>query len=225
MRGAATVCDAAPQQERPLLPRGVGPRMALGTWNRHTLGYGEAALVVGAAFGSGAVAVPEVARWPPTAAALAFCALTLANVLLAGAYGAVASRDGARRLDDGAADLCHRLRRTAAARSQCRRHRQRDRGHRPAARGMAGSSRHRRTAWCAPRHRCSRCKPRRSHTSRWAGPSGRSSGRGRASRLRSPSGRTAWCSVPCSKSRYRCSRDGRSPAPGPASSSPVVRAI
>ena len=48
-----------------------------------TSSYGEAALVVCAAIGCGAFAVPEFAGWPPTGAALAFCALTLANVLLA----------------------------------------------------------------------------------------------------------------------------------------------
>jgi diguanylate cyclase (GGDEF)-like protein/PAS domain S-box-containing protein len=57
--------------------------MALGTKTAHTLGYGEAALVLAAAVGSGAFAIPDVAGWPPTAAALAFCALTLTNVLIA----------------------------------------------------------------------------------------------------------------------------------------------
>jgi diguanylate cyclase (GGDEF)-like protein/PAS domain S-box-containing protein len=47
------------------------------------LGYGEAALIVCAAVGGGFVAVPELAGWPPTPAALAFCALTLGNVVLA----------------------------------------------------------------------------------------------------------------------------------------------
>jgi diguanylate cyclase (GGDEF)-like protein/PAS domain S-box-containing protein len=57
--------------------------MPLGTRNLRTLGYGEAALVVCAAVGTGAFAVPELAGWPPTPAAIAFCALTLTNVLLA----------------------------------------------------------------------------------------------------------------------------------------------
>ena len=48
--------------------------MPMGTRNARTLGYGEAALVVCAAIGSGAFAVPELAGWPPTPAAIAFCA-------------------------------------------------------------------------------------------------------------------------------------------------------
>ena len=48
-----------------------------------TSGYGEAALVVCAAVGCGVFAVPEFAGWPPTLAALAFCTLTLTNVVLA----------------------------------------------------------------------------------------------------------------------------------------------
>jgi len=55
----------------------------MGTRNARTLGYGEAALVVCAAIGSGAFAVPELAGWPPTPAAIAFGCLTLTSVLLA----------------------------------------------------------------------------------------------------------------------------------------------
>jgi len=57
--------------------------MAVGTRHTRTLGYGEMALVVCAALGTGAFAMPELAGWPPTPAAIAFCALTLTNVLLA----------------------------------------------------------------------------------------------------------------------------------------------
>ena len=57
--------------------------MAVGTTHTRTLGYGETALVVGAALGTGAFAMPELVGWPPTPAAIAFCALTLTNVLLA----------------------------------------------------------------------------------------------------------------------------------------------
>src|SRR6185436_16165059 len=56
--------------------------MTLGPRTR-TSGYGEAALVVCAAVGCGAFAVPEFLGWPPPPGALAFCALTLTNVLLA----------------------------------------------------------------------------------------------------------------------------------------------
>jgi len=56
--------------------------MTLGPRTR-TSGYGEAALVVCAAVGCGAFVVPEYLGWPPTPGALAFCALTLTNVLLA----------------------------------------------------------------------------------------------------------------------------------------------
>jgi diguanylate cyclase (GGDEF)-like protein/PAS domain S-box-containing protein len=46
-------------------------------------GRGEGALVMCAALGSGVLAVPELAGWPPPPAALAFAALVLTNVLLA----------------------------------------------------------------------------------------------------------------------------------------------
>jgi diguanylate cyclase (GGDEF)-like protein/PAS domain S-box-containing protein len=58
--------------------------MSLGPRPTRTFGYGEAALVVSAAIGSGAFAVPELAGWPPPNAAIAFGALTVINVLLAG---------------------------------------------------------------------------------------------------------------------------------------------
>ena len=57
--------------------------MPVGTRNSRTLGYGEGALVICAAVGSGYFAVPELAGWPPPPLAIAFCALALANVLLA----------------------------------------------------------------------------------------------------------------------------------------------
>jgi len=57
--------------------------MSLGPRTSRTLRYGEAALVVCAAVGSGAFAVPEVAGWPLPPAAIAFCALTFISVLLA----------------------------------------------------------------------------------------------------------------------------------------------
>src|SRR5690348_7912584 len=64
--------------------RGVrDPRMAIGTGKTRSFGYVEAALIVCAGAGCGLLAVPELAGWPPTPAAIAFCALTLANVLLA----------------------------------------------------------------------------------------------------------------------------------------------
>jgi diguanylate cyclase (GGDEF)-like protein/PAS domain S-box-containing protein len=55
----------------------------VGTRTLRSLGYGEAALVVCAAVGSGLFAVPGLASWPPAPAAIAFAALALANVLLA----------------------------------------------------------------------------------------------------------------------------------------------
>ena len=57
--------------------------MAVGPRHPRTLGFGEAALVVCAAVGGGAFVVPDFLGWPPTPAAIAFCALTLTNVLLA----------------------------------------------------------------------------------------------------------------------------------------------
>jgi diguanylate cyclase (GGDEF)-like protein/PAS domain S-box-containing protein len=57
--------------------------MALGPRIARTLGFGEAALVVCAAIGSGLFAVPDLTGWPPTPAGIAFCAFTLTNVLFA----------------------------------------------------------------------------------------------------------------------------------------------
>src|SRR5688572_15304304 len=57
--------------------------MAMGIRTPRRLGYGEAALVVCAAVGSGVFAVPGLAIWPPAPAVIAFAAFALSNVLLA----------------------------------------------------------------------------------------------------------------------------------------------
>jgi diguanylate cyclase (GGDEF)-like protein/PAS domain S-box-containing protein len=73
--------------------------MEKGTRSRRTLAYDEAALVVCAALGSGALAVPELAAWPPTPAALAFCALTLVNVAVAALTKSALSAPSSRHDD------------------------------------------------------------------------------------------------------------------------------
>jgi diguanylate cyclase (GGDEF)-like protein/PAS domain S-box-containing protein len=57
--------------------------MPLGTYTNRVFGRGESALVVCAALGSGMLADPGLAGWPPSPAALAFAALAVTNVLLA----------------------------------------------------------------------------------------------------------------------------------------------